>query len=459
MLKRIWFLSFLGLSFFSFCQTEIFEPGKIYDELPIANSTDSYSLYLPNSYDEKKLAAVVFIFDPSGRGDIGIRVFIDAAEKYGYILACSNTTKNGVVFEKNLASVNLLFDTIIQKFNIDEKQVYTAGFSGGSRLASAIAALSDKIQGVIACGAGLTINKEFKPNKDKDMFSFVGLVGDEDMNYIEMLNTREALNNYGLDNELIIYKDKHKWPPKTQIDRAFAWLELQAYKRNIRTINQLKTKELYDRQNVIADALQKKGKLFRSIIEFESIAHNFESYFTLDSIREKINTIKTSNAYSNELAKRTELLNKEDDIAYLFYTVFLEELKTGSSSDNFRWWKTEIRKIDNIIETSLDADEVKMFKRLRFRQFAITIETSRSFVNNKKYKQALYCDKLLTFFNPEESYWYYRLAKRYANLGKFSQTIANLEKAIDLGFDKKRIENTSDFQKFKTKKRFNNLFE
>ena len=34
-------------------------------------------------------------------------------------------------------------------FNIDSKRIYTAGFSGGSRLASAIAVLTDQIQGVI----------------------------------------------------------------------------------------------------------------------------------------------------------------------------------------------------------------------------------------------------------------------------------------------------------------------
>lgn len=457
MFKQITILIFLCLSNFSFGQSENLKRGKIYNALPVESSTDTYALYLPNSYDESNLSAIVFIFDPSGRGDIGIRVFVEAAEKYNYILVSSNATKNGIPYEENFATANLLFDTIFKKFIINEKQIYTAGFSGGSRLASAIAALTNKIQGVIACGAGLSVNKEFEPSKE--MFSFVGLVGDEDMNYLEMLNTRKWLNNYAIDNELLIYKDNHQWPPREQIDRAFGWLELQAYKRNIRTVNPSVVKELYNQQYTIADSLHKHNMLFRSIIEFESMVHNFKPYFALDSIIEKIESTKASNTYKEVISNREKIVNKENEIFDTFSKVYGQEIKTGVSSDDFKWWKTKIKNLDTSIETNVNVDEVKMYKRLRYSLFAGAIESSRSFVRNKKFKQALYCDNLLILFNADQAYWYYRLAKSYARLDKFSQTITNLEKAIALGFSKKDIENTTVFQKFKIKKRFIKLLK
>ena len=54
------------------------------------------------------------------------------------------------------------------------------------------------------------------------------------MNYQEMIKAKRWLDKFNVDNELFIYEDGHKWPSSKQIERAFDWIELQAYKRNIR---------------------------------------------------------------------------------------------------------------------------------------------------------------------------------------------------------------------------------
>jgi hypothetical protein len=446
------FLSFC-FTLQSFSQSKSFEKGKIIDSISIDGAQETYALYLPTSFNAEKPSSVVLIFDPAARGKLGIEVFKEASEIYGHILVCSNNTKNGIHYETNFEITNRLTQAVFNTFKINEQQIYTAGFSGGSRLASAIAALTNKITGVIACGAGLSVNKSFKPSEG--MFSYVGLVGDEDINYLEMLNARTLLNNNKIDNELIIYNDIHRWPAKEHILRAFGWLELQAYKKRIKIKDDDLINKLYKSQYIIADSLAENDVLFRAIIEFESISKNFGGYYNLDSITAKINTIKVSKHYKSVLVNEKRLVDKENAIFERFSKVYGEEIKQAKSPDNFRWWREEIKLLDDAIENSKDFEEVKMYKRVRYSLHAGAIESSNAFIRNGKGNHALYCDKLLTLYNTEKPYWYFRLAQSYARIDDYSSTIRQLKKAIKLGFNRKNyIENAIEFKNYKDKKEF-----
>jgi len=218
---------------FSFSQTKNYEKGKIIDSILVEGTTnESFQLYLPKAYNETTNSAIIFIFEPLGRGSVGIMPFIKSAEQYNYILICSNNSKNGP-YDANFGIANRLFEEVFSEFKTDAKQIYTAGFSGGSRLACTIAVLTNAIQGVIGCGAGYMTDRSIIP-KDVD-FSYVGLVGDEDMNYQEMFNFKDWLETYAIKNELLTYEDGHKWPPEEQILRAMGWLEMQAYKKKQKT--------------------------------------------------------------------------------------------------------------------------------------------------------------------------------------------------------------------------------
>lgn len=455
---RIVFLLILNLYIaVGFSQSNRFEKGKILNGLAVSNSTETYALYLPQSYDETKLSAVVFIFDPSGNGAFGMKNFIASAERFNYILVASNATKNGVPYDTNFEAANRLFATIFSTFSIDEKQIYAAGFSGGSRLATAIAALTNKMQGVIACGAGLAINKSFTPHKE--MFSFVGLVGDEDMNYQEMFNTKKWLDKFKVANQLFVYNDTHKWPPSEQIERAFGWLELQAYQKNIRTVNSEFVQSYFESQYKIADSLAIHNK-FRSVLAYESILKNFTPYFDLQGTQQKLGAIKKTPQYQNEVAARATNIKLENELYEKFSKVYSNDILAAKSDDNFQWWRKELKRLDSDIANAETSHRAKMLKRLKYTLFAGAYESSMGYISAKKYKHALYCDQLLVYFNPDQAYWYYRLAQSYARNNDFKHTIRNLKKAKKLGLQRfQAIENAPLFAKFNQKKKFKKLFE
>ena len=441
-----------------FAQTDHFEKGKVLNSVSVPNSVETYALYLPKTYDKTKLSAVVFVFDPSGNGMQAIQSFTAVAEKFNYIIIASNNTKNGVPYETNFEIVNRLFETVFSTFSIDEKQIYTAGFSGGSRLATAIAALTGKIQGVVACGAGLSINESFTPTTE--MFSFVGLVGDEDMNYQEMFTTKNKLDKFEVSNQLFVYNDSHRWSPKEQLARAFGWLELRAYEKKIRPIDSLFVKKYYQSEYVITDSLANHHYTFRAVLEYESMLKNFQAYYTLDSIETKIKMIKSSAEYQREVTARATNIKQENDLYEKFSKVYSKDILKASSDDNFQWWRREIKLLDANIANAETVSEAKMLKRLKGMLFAGTFESSMSYVNAEKFQLALYCDQLLVYLNPDQAYWYYRVAQSYARTDNFQRTIKNLKKAKELGLQRfEAIEDVALFAKFKQKKKFKKLFK
>ena len=446
------FISLLGFS-----QTSDFQKGTILPKVAVQNSSETYALYLPKSFDASQLSAVMFVFDPSGNGANGLRSFTASAEKFNYILIASNATKNGVSYDTNFQATNRLFATVFSTFKIDEKRIYAAGFSGGSRLATAIAALTNKMQGVIACGAGLAINESFTPTDN--MFAFVGLVGDEDMNYQEMFTTKKWLDKFIVPNELFVYNDAHRWPPSEQIERAFGWLELEAYRKKLTPTNSAFVQAYFESQYKIADSLVLHNK-FRAVLEFESILRNFSPYFELKGVQTKLTVIKASPEYKAQVAQRTVNNQRENELYEKFSKVYSKEILLPGSSDDFSWWKKELRKLDADIASAESNGEAKMLKRLKGVLFAGTYESSMSYIAAKKYKHALYCDQLLTLLRPTQAYWYYRLAQSYARLNDLKYTVRNLKKAKELGLQRfHKIQDLPLFAQFKPKKKFKKLFE
>ena len=67
-----------------------FARGRITDTVKCLDHPGySYALYLPAIYTQKAKWPLILIFDPGARGITAVEVCRKAAEKYGYLLACS----------------------------------------------------------------------------------------------------------------------------------------------------------------------------------------------------------------------------------------------------------------------------------------------------------------------------------------------------------------------------------
>src|SRR5438445_11880037 len=70
-------------------------PGTVQGSVTvIADPTNSYALYLPSAYSPAKRWALLLVFDPFARGEVSVKLFHEAAEKYGFIVVGSNNSRN-----------------------------------------------------------------------------------------------------------------------------------------------------------------------------------------------------------------------------------------------------------------------------------------------------------------------------------------------------------------------------
>src|SRR6185295_12154557 len=113
--------------------------GRIVNDVKCAaDSIRSYALYLPSNYSPERAWSLILAFDPRARGRAPVERFEAAAEKYGYIVAGSNNSRNGS-WESSTASINAMSVDVGTRFAVDNKRIYTAGMSGGARVALHVA--------------------------------------------------------------------------------------------------------------------------------------------------------------------------------------------------------------------------------------------------------------------------------------------------------------------------------
>ena len=208
------------------------ETGKIVSRVvTLADSTQSYALYLPSNYSREKNWPLLFCFDPGARSEIPLTLFKNAAEKYGYIVVCSNNLKNGP-WQPILKSMKAVWSDVLNRFSIDFNRIYTTGFSGGARAAAAFPHITGaRVAGIIACGAGLP--SAVKANQVKPAF-YHGIVGVEDYNYKEMFRLNRELKTAGVDHFIEVFNGDHGWPPENICHEAIEGMELRAIKKGLR---------------------------------------------------------------------------------------------------------------------------------------------------------------------------------------------------------------------------------
>lgn len=200
--------------------------GKIIESVECAlDSTQHYALYLPSNYTASKQWSVILAFDGGARGRVPVERYQQAAEKYGYIVAGSLNSRNGP-WDVSMTAAKAMTADVKSRFSIDPKRIYTAGMSGGARVAMKVALDSKQIAGVFASSAGF-------PNEfiARPPFPVFGSAGTDDFNHLEIhqLDRRMASAH-----RVLYFEGGHTWLPAEMAMQAVEWMELQAIKTGLR---------------------------------------------------------------------------------------------------------------------------------------------------------------------------------------------------------------------------------
>jgi hypothetical protein len=434
-----------------------FRRGVIVDSVKCKiNSSESYSLYLPENYDQIKEWPVLMIFDPAARGKLAISKFIPAGKKFGYILACSNNVKNGD-FSEMLRDAGIMFEDVVVRFNVDKRRLFTAGFSGASRLASGFSINNKKIAGVIGCGAGLPDNVAYEPEFMSHLIYF-GLVGNKDMNYQEMNDLGLALEKLKMVPFIKNFNGGHDWPSEEDLMFALSWIELKMMKRGIINKRDDLIEEFEKGLMDLVRESEKKSELVDAGRYYKYAIRDLQDLKPTDDISSAYNKVEQSKMYKNAITKRGKIHEEEIRKREIFNRSLTEiVINNGLSYNTTNWWKDEIEALKSGNSRNRYTDSLMSYRLLNLITIS-SIEIGSDFYSGGRYEVAKGFFKVWTFCEPGIRNSWYNLARACAFNGNSDEAIYALDRSLKNGYIfYEFIMNEPAFKTVHEDKRFKNI--
>ncbi len=412
---------------------DTFQKGKIINPVYCqSDPTKSYALYIPADSNSKPLP-VIFFFDAHGNGLLPVKKYKSLADSLNFILVGSNDSKNGNDWNEAESIWNTLSDDVQKRISVDAARIYTAGFSGGGKVATFIALHHDNIKGVIANGAVL----EDITTAGKLNFSFTAITGTGDLNMTDLVSIDKILDKSGSRHRIIFFNGIHEWTPESTMVTAFEGLQFDAMqKKSIpadtafvqRFANSSKKEIAGDlKDNLYLEAAQ-KCSLVTSMLDGVS---DESAWF-----HKKENSIIHTTAYQKQAQQRENILQKEENIKAVFQQHFQNEDET--------YWDETIADVKS--KSKGKSPEAAMYQRLDAYLSLAFYSLSNRIINQNQNDAAEYFVSLYKKADPTNSEAWYFSAILNARKNDAAKANDDLQKAVALGFDdKKRLEQQPEF--------------
>lgn len=409
--------------------TTSFKTGIVINKVKcLSDTTHTYSLYLPEHYNKNQQWPVIYFFDSHAAGNLPVEKYKALAEKYGYIIAGSNNSKNGLGQEAYNDIIQKFMYEVSQRFSIDTKRIYTAGFSGGARIAVTAAMIHTDIVGVIGCGAGF-------PNTNEPLqrsFEFIGIVGNADFNYAELNKLDQALEENGTPHQLIVFKGKHEWPAETIMEQAYWWIACNAMRKNCMqpdlSIIQLT-------EQFLKYELAKAEKEYNTSSVYYVCKTAFSYLRDLSDVgpyAKKLELLETSGKIQQLLQHKASLEKSE--------ILLQQQYAAAFTNHDWVWWSKEIDNIYRISRAGVNAEEAIIHKRLLSYLSLVAYMYSSKALQVDQLENAELFLKIYEKVDTGNSEYAFLFAQLYMKQNNPKKAMCYLKKAVDLGFnDKERL--------------------
>jgi pimeloyl-ACP methyl ester carboxylesterase len=250
--------------------------GQIVDAVQcLDDPSQRYALYLPSNFTPERRWPVIFAFDAGGRGLRPVERYQAAAEQYGYIVVGSNNSRNGPVAVSSTAASAMRAD-VEKRFPIDPRRIYTAGMSGGARVAMRMGLRWEAVAGVFASSGGFP-DRFYETVPFPVFFS----AGTDDFNYLEMRNLDRRIKS---PHRLQIFDGGHTWLPVAMALDAVEWMELQAMAKGLRPRDQTLVDAIFAKRVARAEA---ETRPLQKVYELRSIAADFQPFKEVTTFAER----------------------------------------------------------------------------------------------------------------------------------------------------------------------------
>lgn len=418
------------------------ERGKLVEHVAAKNDpSQTYTLYLPSTYDAAKQYPVLLILDPRGRSVIAAEIFREAAEEYQWILISSNDTRSDVVSDNpNPRALNAIVPDAFDRYASDDRRIYFAGFSGTAMLSWGYAVWSGKIAGVISAGGRLV--DEIPPAKFN--FAYYGFAGDVDFNNREMRAIEAILDQTATrPHRFETFDGDHRWLTPALAHDALGWLEIIAMKEERRPRDAALIERLY------AADVAKAGTGLSALRRYRAIARTYEGFHALDDVLATIAKLE-----ADPLVRREEKEEAQWDAFERQYLLDVHPraatfLAQDNVAEGFRFAELKRR----AKKAGAEGSTARRLLEASFTQLAFYLPTQLFAL--KRYDDA--ARSLEAALEIHEDRWplWYNLGAAHAHRRDKRHAFDALEKAIARGFrNAKMLEEDEDFATLRGDPRF-----
>ncbi len=380
-----------------------------------------YILYTP-LIDSKEQLPVLLFFDPHAQGQIPLQKYATLADKYGFILMGSLNSKNGLDYKTTQLITTILLQEIRANSSIDKKRIYLSGFSGGAKLAMAFGMQMQGIAGVVACGGSIN-----PTGFSRKSFSFTGMVGDKDFNYLEMQQNLAVLNQIKQPNTSVIFDGAHEWPPLEAYNKAFIAMETDAMKNNLKDKNKAWLKEVRSQTLAESDSLLNRNQKSEAMESLQRCIGWLNELIDVSDLEELLSQLQHDPELKKILQKKSQMMSNEVQLRTK-YTQAMYDHDT-------KWWRGQVEEMQRIILKNDPVVSTAVQRVLNYLSMVSYIMAD-SDLKNHKMEDAFKKIKIYEMVDPDNAGVYLMYARYYYMSDNVEDMKSNFEKACELGFDK-----------------------
>jgi len=264
---------------------------------------------------------LIVVIDPHADGKKAALLFEDVANKYNCtVIGLTDVENNQTDF---LDRINKNINGAVSKLNLNVKQLYFAGFSGGARMAySYYMTYPQIVNGILMCGAGLPQNANVN-------IPVSLIIGTKDPNFSEQYSSPYSPELFKMNQLNLVFEGIHEWPDKKFLNLGMSFLLSKNpsanYVKNTAFIN---------------SAIDELKNTTDKYVYFKALEAGFKisNGETQKKFKAKIDSLIEDENFKKFTTALTESLNSEIQRNQMYYNLF--------PSKDINWWKTEISKIN-----------------------------------------------------------------------------------------------------------------
>jgi len=426
-----------------------FKTSEVYKQVAcIADTSITYALELPPQYKKGKPSPLLILFDAHGDGLLPVNLFSTEALKNGFIIAGSNNSKNGMDFDQTTTIYRRMLADLTSRFSIEKRAIYLCGFSGGSRVAGAVAITEGGVAGVVGCGAGL-------PNLDRrpvSPFSYLAVVGDQDFNYTEIKQLDEALENAGYQHHLLVFSGIHQWPPKELIPDIFTWLRFDAMRQKAIPDDRAAINLFIEKNDKAANAFAAEGELPLQLGIYKKMLHYLQGLTDVAPLQAEIKRLSDEKQVIAYNEQQKQLIAKELGLQ----SEYLPQIPVKS----IEWWTKESTRLRSLSQNQENAGLNLVYQRVLGSLSMNSYMYSTNALKQGDLVAAARFIEIYRLVDPSNAEHRYMEAQLAALNHNPDAVFKALKQAFDLGFkDINRLKSDPDFKPYLGDQRIENLIK